>query len=314
MESKTDIKPSTLSRLSSVNPRPAFEQSSSTADAHLAELVRKEVEKSTSSLEDRIVQAVLKNLPQPQPSSHQCDDEEENILDALRTKNYENNKSKDSKLSIQSATNLHKFIQDQNKKFANIDCNNVQSDEDGDEQILISKPNRPQCDYDERIAPQIMEQIAPYGSFKNWVRTVDWKKMRNKNEAESLASAVDYFISENIDPNSLGLETLLRRLNGVQLADTTNNWSVCSALQWTGPNNSLLPRHTLTTAYRQAAQMERLTRSIEKFSQNSGNQFQQNNRTKFQKFSKFPNQSKGTNKNFLNKNGATGGNAGGGSP
>ena len=300
MENKLEVKPSTLSRLSSVNPKPAFEQSSSTPDTHLAELVRKEVEKSTSSLEDRIVQAVLKNLPQPPLSSHQCDDEEENILDALRTKGSEN-KSKLSKFSIPSATNLHNFMQKQNKKFANIDCNDVQSDEDGDEQNLVSKQTRPHCDYDERIAPQIIEQIAPYGSFKNWVRTVDWKRMRNKNEAESLASAVDYFISENIDPNSLGLETLLRRLNGVQLADTTNNWSVCSALQWTGPNNSLLPRHTLTTAYRQAAQMERLTRSIEKFSQNSGNQFQQNNRTKFQKFSKFPNQNKWTNNKFSNK-------------
>jgi hypothetical protein len=47
--------------------------------------------------------------------------------------------------------------------------------------------------------------------------------------------------------------------NGVHLADSFNNWGVCTALQWTGPNNSLLPRSTLTSALKQAAQMEKLT-------------------------------------------------------
>ena len=113
----------------------------------------------------------------------------------------------------------------------------------------------------DRIAPVILSQIKVYGSLVNWVRITDWKNTRNKNECNALAMAIDLLLEENeISEDSLALEMLIRRLNGVHMADTSGNWGVCNALQWTGPNNTLLPRSTLTQALKQAAQMEKLTK------------------------------------------------------
>lgn len=111
----------------------------------------------------------------------------------------------------------------------------------------------------ERVAPAVLTQARAYGSMLNWVRTVQWKHQRNRNECAAIAEAVDVLLSEGVAADSLGIEILLRRINGVHLADSFNNWGVCTALPWTGPNNSLLPRNTLTSALKQAAQMEKLT-------------------------------------------------------
>ena len=111
----------------------------------------------------------------------------------------------------------------------------------------------------DRMAPSILAHAKTFGSLIGWVRTVEWKHTRNKNECLALAQAVDLLLAEGVPVSSMGNELLLRRLNGVHLADSFNNWGVCTALQWTGPNNSLLPRAALTSALKQAAQMEKLT-------------------------------------------------------
>lgn len=131
------------------------------------------------------------------------------------------------------------------------------SDEDGDDEL--GQPYFADS-MDDRVAGAVLAQAQSYGSLLNWVRVAEWKNTRNKNECQALALAIDLLVEEGVKPTSLGLETLVRRLNGVHLADNTGNWGVCSALQWTGPNNSLLPRATLTNTLKQAAQMERLTR------------------------------------------------------
>jgi hypothetical protein len=76
------------------------------------------------------------------------------------------------------------------------------------------------------------------------------------------------------------VEVLIRRLNGVHLADSTGNWGVCSALQWTGPNNTLIPRSTLTNALKQAAQMEKLTHQTSRFGINNNQKFGKNFKAK----------------------------------
>jgi len=96
------------------------------------------------------------------------------------------------------------------------------------------------------------------------------KNARNKHECEALADAIDTLLLEGeVSENSVGLEKLLRRLAGVHLADTMGNWSVCGALQWSGPNQSLLSRNSLTSALKQAAQYESLTRRLNSASRNN---------------------------------------------
>jgi hypothetical protein len=114
----------------------------------------------------------------------------------------------------------------------------------------------------ERIAPELLAQAQIYGSLSNWVRSVDWNKTRNRNECASLAQAIDILLAEGVDSNSLGLEILLRRVSGVQLADHYGDWNVASALQWSGPNNSLLGRNVLTSTLKQAYQMTKLTSRV----------------------------------------------------
>ena len=304
---------SSLSRLNlrSVNPihddhEPLASPSSDVEN--IEEGIRIAVEKSTSSiqdrivqLEDRIVQALSKHIPDRSSADEEC-----KILDALRTKPKSVNVS--SCASVKPKRNVANF----HINVANSETLPDGSDNEAD--CLVEPANTENDEFEERIAPQVLSQVSPYGSFKNWVRMVDWKKERNKHEAESLASAIDCFLNENVDLNSLGLEILLRRLNGVHLADTTNNWSVCSALQWSGPNNTLLPRTALTSAYRQAAQMERLTKSITKLAHQPANKFYQNGgRQHYQKFDKFANQKKQPHNKFAGKNSTTGGHAGGAS-
>ena len=124
---------------------------------------------------------------------------------------------------------------------------------------------------DERIAPTVLAEARVYGSMVAWVRSTEWKHTRNLNECRALAAAIDKLVEEGVSQDSVGVEMLVRRVMGVHMADSTGNWGVCDALQWSGPNSSLLPRSTLTGALRQAAQMERLTKQTTKLPVNRGN-------------------------------------------
>ena len=80
----------------------------------------------------------------------------------------------------------------------------------------------------DRMAPSILAHAKTFGSLIGWVRTVEWKHTRNKNECLALAQAVDLLLAEGVPVSSMGIELLLRRLNGVHLADSFNNWGVCT--------------------------------------------------------------------------------------
>lgn len=282
---------------------------SDSSDTKLLEMIRKAVDQSTSAMEERVVQAVLNSLPNTTNQTSQFSNDEFDVFSALKK---QSGGSKKVTFSNPHSTKINK-IQQQQKFNLSQHEEDISEQDDDDEVQFMHKQNNCNDDYDERIASQIIQQIGPYGSFKNWVRLADWKHARNKHEAESLANAIDCFLSEGVDSNSLGLEILIRRLNGVHLADTTNNWSVCSAVQWTGPNNTLLPRSMLTKAYRQAAQFEKLSSKVSKNFSNSTNRFHQNQQNKFQKFGKFSAQNKNSKQQFSSSSGTTGGNTSGAS-
>ena len=63
--------------------------------------------------------------------------------------------------------------------------------------------------------------------------------------------------AQEVSEDSLTLE--LRRLNGTHIADTTDNWEACSAIQSTGSDYSLLPRDDVFKAIKQASKMDKLS-------------------------------------------------------
>lgn len=110
-----------------------------------------------------------------------------------------------------------------------------------------------------RLAAEILERVEPYGSVKSWVKMYEWKNSRNRRECEAIAQAVDALRAEGATTSSLGLEILLRRLSGVQLADLTGKWEACESVAWSSMGNSLLPRAELRRVLKDADQMTRLT-------------------------------------------------------
>ena len=120
-----------------------------------------------------------------------------------------------------------------------------------------------------RVADAVLEQVRLYGSLQAWVRMTEWVQQRNKYECEAIAQAVDALIKEGVPSSTLGVEILLRRLNGVHLADRYGSWEVCSAVQWSGPSNTLLPRDELTRVFKEAAQLKRLATAVPKAQSNA---------------------------------------------
>ena len=114
----------------------------------------------------------------------------------------------------------------------------------------------------DKVAAAILENARKYGSLLTWIRMTTMKQARNRHECEALADAIDTLLEEGVSESSLGIEKLLRRLSGVHLADSVGNWNVCEALQWSGVNHSLLPRDALTSALKQAASYQSLTRKL----------------------------------------------------
>ena len=179
--------------------------------------------------------------------------------------------------------------EDDNSDVSDADGDLDDQDQDADDLEakcgLGRKPNN-------RIAANVLAEIRTHGSALQFVRVSFWKQTRNKKECESLAHAIDALLCEGLKHSSLGLEILLRRLAGVQLADSTGSWDLCSAVEWINSNSSLLPREELAKVIREAERLGRLTRKTTSSSKfKSGNYNNNNNynnspngkRNKFQK-------------------------------
>ena len=113
---------------------------------------------------------------------------------------------------------------------------------------------------DDKVAPLTLSQMSIHGSFLKWFDKVQWKNSRNKRECHFLCTLLDVLLEEGqIGEDSLALELLVRRLNGINIADTTGNWEACSALQGLGPDHSLLSRDIVFKAMKQASKISKLT-------------------------------------------------------
>jgi hypothetical protein len=119
-------------------------------------------------------------------------------------------------------------------------------------------------DIGERMAPQVLAKIALHNGFVNWCRLVQWNNNRSKNEVMAWCQMLDVLLAEGgVTQDSVALEIAVRRICGVHSADTFKNWSLCDAVQYTGPNETLMPRAHLSSAMKQATQMTRLQQSLQ---------------------------------------------------
>lgn len=109
------------------------------------------------------------------------------------------------------------------------------------------------------VVDHVLAQAETYGSLQAWVRSITWNSVRNKKECEPLAYGIDLLIAEGLSRKSVGLEVLLRRLTGVQVADQTGSWAVADSLAWAPHGGSLLPRNVLRAAYKDAEALKRAT-------------------------------------------------------
>jgi hypothetical protein len=113
---------------------------------------------------------------------------------------------------------------------------------------------------EDKVAPLTLAQMSIHGSFLKWFDKVQWKNSRNKRECHFLCTLLDVLLEEGqVGEDSLALELLVRRLNGIHIADTTGNWEACSALQGLGPDHSLLSRDIVFKAMKQASKINKLT-------------------------------------------------------
>jgi hypothetical protein len=111
---------------------------------------------------------------------------------------------------------------------------------------------------EERMAPTVFRNTQSAGSVLNWVNSQEWNTARNRRECLALAAALDTLVAEGVDTNSDGIEILVRRLSGVQLADKYDNWDLCQAVEWPYASQSLLDQHLLARAIKDAGAIARL--------------------------------------------------------
>ena len=81
---------------------------------------------------------------------------------------------------------------------------------------------------------------------------------RNRNEALLLANAIDQLQLGNV---RTALELLCRRLAGVHIADSTDNWNICDAIEMRSDKRTFMPEDFLRRALKTSAQIEAAHRS-----------------------------------------------------
>jgi len=109
----------------------------------------------------------------------------------------------------------------------------------------------------QRIGAAMLRTCASYGGVSQWARMQQWRQQRNRNEC--LRIAVDALVLEN--DVALAVEILMRAIAGVHIADQTGKWGACSAIQWSPPIASLLPKDDFKRALKDNDVMASLTSS-----------------------------------------------------
>ena len=102
-------------------------------------------------------------------------------------------------------------------------------------------------------APAIIQDVGKAG-FQAWMRTEapkeEWTKLRNRNECEVLAQALDALVLDH--DSQAAIEILARRFVGVKHADKSGNWHFADVLAKDMPKRTLLRPAVLSSVLREA--------------------------------------------------------------
>ena len=119
------------------------------------------------------------------------------------------------------------------------------------------------------IAKLVAAKVARFhGSFAAWLSKQEIKSSRNRHEMRTLCTALDLLLMEGANIQWRGIETLVRRLQGLHLVEQGKSWSVAKALQQEDEDN-LLPRSTLRHALKEAALVDKLEKVGKEFKSSS---------------------------------------------
>ena len=140
-----------------------------------------------------------------------------------------------------------------------VDSSSSSPSHSSDEEQETKTKARSKPKHQKRMARKIVKSVkGDHGSFKKWVQGCTWRTDRNRREAMSLARAMDAFIKEGIPTHSEGVEIIVRRLVGVQLADEKNNWTFCTSMEWGTIGHSLIDMGDLSDLIKTANRLEKL--------------------------------------------------------
>ena len=103
------------------------------------------------------------------------------------------------------------------------------------------------------LAPSIIQDVGKAG-FQAWMRAEapkeEWTKLRNRNECEVLAQALDALVVDR--DSEAAIEILARRFVGVKHADKSGNWHFADVLAKDMPKRTLLRPSVLSCVLREA--------------------------------------------------------------
>lgn len=113
----------------------------------------------------------------------------------------------------------------------------------------------------DRYAPEMLRNIAKFGTVEAWVRfQTNWSP-RNLREAGVLALAADYMLEEGRSKDSLALEVILRRLAALQAVEEFGDWEIADAMAWNSESMSIMPRKALEGFIKKANQRKTLRKN-----------------------------------------------------
>jgi hypothetical protein len=127
------------------------------------------------------------------------------------------------------------------------------SDGSGDDALGRGFSRRGRAKGGRSVVESILAATDEAGSVRGWVRTNEFRSERNRHECEAIAHAVDVLLLlDGVSRQAVGIEILLRRLAGVALADEHGSWGAADAVSMVGSSRSLLPRHSVIKALKEA--------------------------------------------------------------
>jgi hypothetical protein len=246
---------------STPSKRPRQDSDSKVVDPDLQRAVDSALEAQFDHLASKITQML--RLRPSHPSG--------GIVSSLRSKVGAPSSTASSSSSSSSSTQEHKDVEI-------LDPANPEPDSPVD-QLASSVSDQ------ERYAPTVIANAKTMGSVVNWVNGVTFKRSRNHYECLAIASAIDAFLADGVPTSSDGMEILCRRLSGVHMADQSDNWDLCKAIEWPYASSTLLDQRLQARAIKDASAIGRLRDRVTKKSTPS---FNRRNVRNFSKYDKKP--------------------------